>query len=106
MIVRTITSRAARTALTAAALVHLGFVAFVTGHVAYWKKSWIQCGPFSTSASGARITTPAYPTSDSASRAFRVCAQVTSASPPERHHLHALVVVPQRAAYQARVPGL
>jgi hypothetical protein len=45
------------------------------------KKSWIQCGPFTTSASGARITTPAYPTSNSASRAFRVCAQVTSASP-------------------------
>ncbi|MER8226262.1 hypothetical protein ABTZ58_38305 [Streptomyces sp. NPDC094143] len=45
------------------------------------KKSWIQCGPFTTSASGARITTAAYPTSSSASRAFRVCAQVTSASP-------------------------
>ncbi|WP_217212589.1 hypothetical protein [Streptomyces sp. AC550_RSS872] len=45
------------------------------------KNSWIQCGPFTTTASGARITTPAYPTSNSASRAFRVCAQVTSASP-------------------------
>ncbi|MFE6488949.1 hypothetical protein [Streptomyces sp. NPDC057757] len=45
------------------------------------KISWIQCGPFTTSASGARITTPAYPTSNSASRAFRVCAQVTSVSP-------------------------
>jgi hypothetical protein len=36
VVVRTITSRAARTALTAAALVHLGFVAFVTGSVAYF----------------------------------------------------------------------
>jgi hypothetical protein len=36
VIVRTITSRAARTALTAAAIVHLGFVAFVTGSVAYF----------------------------------------------------------------------
>lgn len=45
------------------------------------KKSWIQCGPFTTTASGARITTPAYPTSNDANRAFRVCAQVTTASP-------------------------
>ncbi len=45
------------------------------------KKSWIQCGPFDTTARGARITTPAYPTSNSASRAFRVCAQVSSVSP-------------------------
>lgn len=45
------------------------------------KNSWIQCGPFRTTASGARITTAAYPTSSSSSRAFRVCAQITSASP-------------------------
>ncbi|MEV0935397.1 hypothetical protein [Streptomyces phaeochromogenes] len=38
------------------------------------KQSWIQCGPFYVSSAGARITTPAYPTSNSASRAFRVCA--------------------------------
>ena len=42
------------------------------------KNSWIQCGPFSVSSGGARITTAAYPTSSSASRAFRVCAQVTT----------------------------
>ncbi|MFF3489181.1 hypothetical protein ACFYXC_38965 [Streptomyces sp. NPDC002701] len=40
--------------------------------------SWIQCGPFTTFSAGARLTTAAYPTSSSASRAFRVCAQVTS----------------------------
>ncbi|MFJ6088024.1 hypothetical protein ACIQI8_42350 [Streptomyces sp. NPDC092369] len=45
------------------------------------KRSWIQCGPFTTTASGARLTTAAYPTSSSSSRAFRVCAQITSASP-------------------------
>ncbi|WP_328491478.1 hypothetical protein OHS59_01055 [Streptomyces sp. NBC_00414] len=42
------------------------------------KQSWIQCGPFPVSSAGVRITTPAYPTSSSASRAFRVCAQLTS----------------------------
>ncbi|MFH8663083.1 trypsin-like peptidase domain-containing protein [Streptomyces afghaniensis] len=36
VVVHTITSRAARTALTAVALAHLGFVAFVTGNVAYF----------------------------------------------------------------------
>lgn len=40
------------------------------------KASWIQCGPFSVTTAGKRITTPAYPTSNSASRAFRVCASV------------------------------
>ncbi|MFB9558576.1 hypothetical protein [Streptomyces roseoviridis] len=34
-------------------------------------RSWIQCGPFWTLNS--RITTAAYPTSSSPSRAFRVC---------------------------------
>ncbi|MFC9503751.1 hypothetical protein [Streptomyces sp. NPDC057002] len=42
------------------------------------KQSWIQCGPFATFSAGARLTTAAYPTSSSASRAFRVCAQLTS----------------------------
>ncbi|MFI6340526.1 hypothetical protein [Streptomyces sp. NPDC050535] len=42
--------------------------------------SWIQCGPFDARG-GARITTAAYPTSSSASRAFRVCAQVVTPSP-------------------------
>ncbi|MDQ0771553.1 hypothetical protein QF026_000019 [Streptomyces aurantiacus] len=42
------------------------------------KQSWIQCGPFAVFSAGTRITTPAYPTSSSASRAFRVCAQVDS----------------------------
>ncbi|MEU1107251.1 hypothetical protein ABZ408_40935 [Streptomyces tibetensis] len=36
VVVHTITSRAARTALTAVALAHLGFVALVTGNVAYF----------------------------------------------------------------------
>ncbi|MDX3583324.1 hypothetical protein [Streptomyces europaeiscabiei] len=40
------------------------------------KVSWIRCGPFSVTTAGKRITTPAYPTSDSASRAFRVYASV------------------------------
>ncbi|MFC7840728.1 hypothetical protein [Streptomyces sp. NPDC057382] len=44
-------------------------------------KSWIQCGPFTVSSGGARITTAAYPTSSSSSRAFRVCAQATTPSP-------------------------
>ncbi|MFD8524634.1 hypothetical protein ACFV2D_32100 [Streptomyces capillispiralis] len=38
------------------------------------KQSWVQCGAFSPSSANGRITTPAYPTSGSASRAFRVCA--------------------------------
>ncbi|GHH95722.1 hypothetical protein [Streptomyces capillispiralis] len=38
------------------------------------KQSWIQCGPFYLSSANGRITTPAYPTSSSTSRAFRVCA--------------------------------
>ncbi|MEU9337091.1 hypothetical protein AB0D49_28650 [Streptomyces sp. NPDC048290] len=43
------------------------------------KASWIQCGPFTLGSANGRITTPAYPTSSSSSRAFRVCAQLTSA---------------------------
>jgi len=42
------------------------------------KVSWIQCGPFEVRSAGVRITTPAYPTSSSASRAFRVCAVLFS----------------------------
>lgn len=41
------------------------------------KQSWIQCGPFYLSSAGGRITTTAYPTSNSASRAFRVCATLS-----------------------------
>jgi hypothetical protein len=44
------------------------------------KRDWIQCGPFSLTTAGKRITTPAYPTSNSASRAFRVCASVNGPS--------------------------
>ncbi|MFF6776939.1 hypothetical protein ACFY8W_25785 [Streptomyces sp. NPDC012637] len=36
--------------------------------------SWIQCGPFTTLYN--RITTAAYPTSSSPSRAFRVCGSL------------------------------
>ncbi|MFD5326883.1 hypothetical protein [Streptomyces sp. NPDC127092] len=39
--------------------------------------TWIQCGPFSEFFPGKRITTAAYPTSSSSSRAFRVCASLT-----------------------------
>jgi hypothetical protein len=38
--------------------------------------SWIQCGPFQTFEHNKRLTTAAYPTSSSSSRAFRVCAEV------------------------------
>ncbi|MFE9682038.1 hypothetical protein [Streptomyces sp. NPDC006285] len=38
------------------------------------KESVITCGPFEVRSAGTRITTPAYPTSGSASRAFQVCA--------------------------------
>ncbi|MGA5207810.1 hypothetical protein [Streptomyces variegatus] len=41
------------------------------------KQSWIQCGPFYLRSAG-RITTAAYPTSSSSSRAFRVCARLAS----------------------------
>jgi hypothetical protein len=41
--------------------------------------SWTQCGPFTTIYQG-EITTPAYPTSSSSSRVFRVCAQVNSSA--------------------------
>ncbi|GLZ37089.1 hypothetical protein [Actinokineospora sp. NBRC 105648] len=41
--------------------------------------SWIQCGPFTTTFQGV-ITTPAYPTSSSSSRVFRVCAQVNNST--------------------------
>lgn len=44
------------------------------------KQSWIQCGPFNVWSSGTRFTTPAYPTSSSSSRAFRVCASVNGPS--------------------------
>lgn len=37
--------------------------------------TWIQCGPFYLSSANGRITTAAYPTSSSSSRAFRVCAK-------------------------------
>ncbi|MFJ4467160.1 hypothetical protein ACIP2X_06490 [Streptomyces sp. NPDC089424] len=36
--------------------------------------SSITCGPFEVRSAGTRITTPAYPTSSSSSRAFQVCA--------------------------------
>ncbi|MGW1717618.1 hypothetical protein [Streptomyces sp. NPDC002156] len=36
------------------------------------------CGPFEVKSAGARITTPAYPTGSSASRAFQVCAVLSS----------------------------
>ncbi|WP_105971929.1 hypothetical protein [Streptomyces geranii] len=42
------------------------------------KVDWIQCGPFEVRSFGTRITTPAYPTSSSSSRAFRVCAMLFS----------------------------
>ncbi|GKQ38453.1 hypothetical protein [Streptomyces sp. A012304] len=38
------------------------------------KASVITCGPFEVRSAGTRITTPAYPTSSSPSRAFQVCA--------------------------------
>ncbi|MER6678064.1 hypothetical protein [Streptomyces sp. NPDC000983] len=37
-------------------------------------RSTIVCGPFEVKSAGTRITTPAYPTSSSSSRAFQVCA--------------------------------
>ncbi|MEU5323750.1 hypothetical protein AB0G67_44475 [Streptomyces sp. NPDC021056] len=37
--------------------------------------SWIQRGPFYLSSAHGRITTAAYPTSSSSSRAFRVSAK-------------------------------
>ncbi|PWI17994.1 hypothetical protein DI272_30420 [Streptomyces sp. Act143] len=44
------------------------------------KQSVITCGPFAVTSPGARITTPAYPTSSSSSRAFQVCAVLYSPS--------------------------
>jgi hypothetical protein len=42
------------------------------------KASVITCGPFEVTSPGTRITTPAYPTSSSASRSFQVCAALKS----------------------------
>jgi hypothetical protein len=42
------------------------------------KATLITCGPFEVKSAGVRITTPAYPTSSSASRAFQVCAVLYS----------------------------
>ncbi|MFC8667050.1 hypothetical protein [Streptomyces sp. NPDC057199] len=42
------------------------------------RQTWIQCGSFDTMTGGKRMTTPAYPTSSSSSRAFRVCARLLS----------------------------
>ncbi|MDN3028257.1 hypothetical protein [Streptomyces sp. S.PB5] len=36
----------------------------------------ITCGRFEVKSAGTRITTPAYPSSSSASRAFQVCAML------------------------------
>ncbi|SNX56256.1 hypothetical protein SAMN06272735_0702 [Streptomyces sp. TLI_55] len=44
------------------------------------KISTITCGAFEVKSAGIRITTPAYPTSSSASHAFQVCALLWSPS--------------------------